>query len=568
MNLIRNCAIALAACLAILIPADAQAAWYEAQSDNFVIYADDSERDIRRFSENLERYHRAMEIITGRSVPPPSPSNRVVIFVVGNQRQLRRVLDTESRSIGGMYIPRAGASRAFVQDIRNRSGGYPHFSTVILLHEYAHHFLISTSRFAMPRWMSEGAAEFFASAIFNRDGSISIGLPAQHRASELYFADPVSVHELFDPSLYEANRGRGYDAFYGRSWLLYHFLQFKESRSGQLSEYWNKVRAGENGLEAAEEVFGDLDVLQLELENYLRSRGLQNYGIQAENLPIAEVTLRRLSRGEAEMMPIRMASQRGVTRERALDLLDDARDVAEEYPRDAGVLAALAESEFDAGNNAEAIAAADAAMAIDPARTNPYAQKGFALFRMAEEADDPDAAYAAAMVPFQDLNARENDHPLPLIYFYRSFAERGEEPSDNARAALERAAQLAPFDQGLWLQVAIMQAGEGKIDIARQSLEPLAANPHGGATATIATMMVDALEDVPDGEAFALGDLQAALVASIAEAEGTDEDADEAAGTARRQRDKEERADDSEGADTPSPSDPPNLEPLEPAEAR
>ncbi len=559
MTIARYCMGVIAAFIAVLAAPAANAAWYEAQSDNFVIYADDSERDIRRFSENLERYHRAMEIITGRTVAPPSPSNRVVIFVVGNQRQLRRVLDTRSRSIGGMYIPRAGASRAYVQDIRNRSGGYPHFSTVILLHEYAHHFLISTSRFAMPRWMSEGAAEFFASAIFNRDGSISIGLPAQHRANELYFADPVSVHELFDPELYEARRGRGYDAFYGRSWLLYHFLQFTPSRTGQMNEYWNKVRAGENGLEAAEEVFGDLDVLQLEVENYMRSRGLQNFGISAENLPIGEVTLRRLSRGEAEMMPIRMASQRGVTRERALELLEDARDVAREYPSDAGVLAALAESEYDAGNDAEAIAAADAAMAIDPARTNPYVQKGFALFRMAAEADDPDAAYAAAMGPMQDLNARENDHPIPLIYFYRSYIERGEEPSDNARAALERAAVLAPFDQNLWLQVAIMQAGEGKIDIARASLEPLTANPHGGRTAIIASAMVEALEDVAEGEQFALGDLQSALIASIAEMAGDDEEEGEKEGG-------EKGADDSEDADTDPDSEPSNLEPLEPDE--
>jgi len=154
----------LAAGLALIAASPAWAEWYEASSDHFVIYADDREKDIRTFAENLERYHSAMVFLTGLKVEKPSPSNRVVIFVVGNQRDMREL--SGSRTIGGFYIPRAGASRAFVQDIRNQKG-YPHFSTIVLLHEYVHHFLISSSRFAMPRWMSEGAAEFFAAATFN-----------------------------------------------------------------------------------------------------------------------------------------------------------------------------------------------------------------------------------------------------------------------------------------------------------------------------------------------------------------------------------------------------------------
>lgn len=239
----------------------AQAKWYEASSEHFVIYADDSERDIREFAENLEKYHSAMVLVSGRSVEAPSPSNRVTIFVVGSQRDIRKLSGSDSKSIAGFYVPRAGASRAFVQDIRNRSNGYPDFSTVILLHEYAHHFLIGSSRYAMPRWMSEGAAEFFASAGFNKDGSVQIGRPAMHRAGELHYADEVSVHELLDAELYEQRRRKGYDAFYGMSWALYHYLIFGEERKGQLDEYAGLVMQGKNSLEAAKEAFGDIDAL-------------------------------------------------------------------------------------------------------------------------------------------------------------------------------------------------------------------------------------------------------------------------------------------------------------------
>ena len=490
--------LAFMLCVGMAVPA--QADWHEASSEHFVVYADDSAKDVQRFAEMLERYHAAMSLITGRKPESPSPSNRVTIFAVGSERDIRK-LAGGSKTIAGFYIPRAGASRAFVPDIRLR-GSDTDFSMIVLMHEYAHHFLISSSRFGMPRWMSEGAAEFFASASFGRDGSMNIGKPAIHRAAELAFARDVPLRELLDHELYEAKRGKRYDAFYGRSWLLYHYLVFEESRAGQLAAYWKAVREGEPSLTAAEAAFGDLDELERALELYRAQRRMYNFKLTPEQVPIGPVTVRKVSDGMDEMLPVIIRSQRGVNEEQAAELLPDARKVAAKFPGDAGVLAALAEAEFDAGNDAEAIAAADRAIAIDPSIANAYVQKGYALFRMAEDADDQEAAYARAMEPFSALNRIENDHPLPLIYFYRSFVYRGAEPSETARHALERAAQLAPFDKSLWLNAALMQLREGKIAIARSSLEPLASDPHGGSMSAAVQQLLEVLEDAPEGEPF------------------------------------------------------------------
>ena len=487
----------LLALAAIATPA--QAKWYEASSDHFVIYADDSERDIRVFAENLEKYHAAMSLVTGREVEKPSPSNRVVIFVVGDQRDIRKLMGTDDRTLAGFYVPRAGASRAFVQDIRNKRNGYPDFSTIVLLHEYAHHFLISSSRFAMPRWIGEGAAEFFASASFNRDGSVQIGRPALHRAGELFYADEVTVEQLLDPDRYQAERGKGYDAFYGMSWALYHYLVFNEQRKGQLGNYLRLMREGSSSIEAGREAFGDIDQLDKEVERYLKQRKMLNFNFKPELISYGPISLRELPDGEAKMMDVRVVSQRGVSREEALELVGEARKIAARYPNDPGVLTALAEAEFDAGFDDAAIAAADAAIALDPSRPNAYVQKGYALFRKAGEAQDKDAAYREAMAALSALNRIENDHPIPLIYYHRSFAERGIPPNENARHALERASQLSPFDQGLAMNVALMHAEEGKIELARMGLEPLAANPHGGSLAGDARRFLTALENAEEG---------------------------------------------------------------------
>lgn len=520
----------VAAIAALFLAMPAHADWHVAESDHFVVYADDRWQDVQEFGEALERYHAALNVLQLRENTVPSPSNRLTVFVVGSAGKVRKLAGDNANNVAGFYVPRAGASRAFVPSI-SMSGRETDFSVTVLLHEYAHHYLMSHTPSALPRWVNEGAAEFYASAKFEKDGGISIGRPAYHRAAELSYANDVSVRELLDPELYARNKSRRFDAFYGKSWGLFHYLYFSAERNGQLGQYLQLIAAGTDQAEAAVAAFGDLDALDKELDRYLTQRRMKVYVLPPEMLSAAQVTVRRLSDGEAEIMPLRIRSQRGVSREEARELLPDVREIAAEFPQDAGVLAALAEAEYDAGNVDEAIAAADAAIAIDPTRKNAYVQKGFALFARAAEADDENAAaaYQEAMQPFSALNRLENDHPLPLIYYYRSFAQRGVEPNETAMHALDRAAQLAPFDHGLAINAALMHGQSGNIAMAQHYLGPVAANPHGGGAAREAQLLLDQLEDAEEGKPWRrrpvldLTDIVNAVAAKAAELE-QDED--------------------------------------------
>ncbi len=192
--------------LAILLSAGmatpAWADWQQAESDYFVVYADTRADDLKHFAQMLERYHKAMEIFTGRKVETPSPSNRVTIYMVGKDRNLRELYGNRNSNIAGFYISRAGGSVAFVPNIKIGSGE-PDFSLAVLLHEYAHHFLMSSSRHAVPRWVGEGSAEFFGSTNFPSNGNVEIGRPPYHRSGELAWLGDVAASELLDPELYE-----------------------------------------------------------------------------------------------------------------------------------------------------------------------------------------------------------------------------------------------------------------------------------------------------------------------------------------------------------------------------
>jgi tetratricopeptide (TPR) repeat protein len=481
-------------CLLLALPAAAHAGWMEASSPHFVVYANDSERDIARFAENLELYHHAMEKVTGVDTPDPSPSNRVTVYVVASDRAVQKLYGDGTSYVGGFYLPRAGGPLAIVPQVQVLKGQQAN-SMITLLHEYAHHFLISHSTLPMPRWMGEGAAEFFASAEFPGDGAIKIGMPAYQRAGELFYAKDVTVEQLLDPTAYDDGVRKGFDAFYGKSWLLYHYLTLGGTRNGQLRKYAALLAAGKSSPEAGREAFGDLGRLEKELDKYLNRRKMLTIAFAAGKLPAGRVSVRRLSAGEAAVMPLVIRSRRGVTREQANELVAEVREVAAEYKDDPAVFAELAEAEYDAGNDAAAIAASDAALALDPGRVNAYVQKGYALFRQAEVTQgDKDAAFKRAVEPFLALNRLENDHPLPLIYYFRSFAERGAKPPEQAVLGLMRAAELAPYDLGLRLNLAQYEIAAGDFAEARRNLVPVAYDPHGSPMTAGARALIERID--------------------------------------------------------------------------
>lgn len=486
------------ALILLVIPVAAQAKWLEASSQHFVVYADDSPANVRKFSEELERFHAATAIVTNvQNDVPPSPSNRVTVFVVRSIAQVQNLYGGNTSNVAGFYRAQAGRSIAFVPQV---SGGSREldFSKIILLHEYVHHFMMVNGSFALPRWMSEGTAEFLSSASFLRDGGVSLGRPANHRAGELFFGRDITAADLFDFDVSGKMRGSKYEAFYGKSWLLFHFLTFEESRRGQLTQYLKLLGEGKTSREAAEQAFGNLGVLERDLDRYIMRPRISAFNIPASGLRVGEITMRELSAGEAAMMAVRTRSNAGVTEGKMADgVLAQARSIAARFPQDAAVLSALAEAEFDAGNDSEAIAAADAALAIDSKQVNAYVQKGYALFRIARDAQDKDAAFRLARQPFLALNKLEPDHPLPLMYNYMTYSERGRTPTANAIAGLEQALALAPFDTSLRLMTARQQLRDGRREIAKSTLRPLVFNPHAGGMASRVRNVITKIDNEP-----------------------------------------------------------------------
>ena len=61
--------------IAFSVPAHAD--WHVAESDNFVIYADDQAKDLQAFGEALESYNAALNLLSKREATKPSPANHI-----------------------------------------------------------------------------------------------------------------------------------------------------------------------------------------------------------------------------------------------------------------------------------------------------------------------------------------------------------------------------------------------------------------------------------------------------------------------------------------------------------
>ena len=186
------------ACSAI---APAQAEWLEARSENFKVIGDMPEAELRRWSVRLEQYHGMLAYLLAaeRTVP-------LTVFVLDDLGAVQRA-GGGARNIAGFYSATAQAANAVVPERFRYDRGIEDYNPrSILLHEYAHHMLLSNVEMFMPGWAQEGLAEMFATAKFEDDGSVVIGDKNDSRADAMFGMSRWSVRRMLESDFNPPNR--------------------------------------------------------------------------------------------------------------------------------------------------------------------------------------------------------------------------------------------------------------------------------------------------------------------------------------------------------------------------
>lgn len=462
---------------AVLAATPANAEWWEAKSDHFIVYSETSSKAARSYADRLERFDHALRSLQGIGADEPlSDSRRLTVFRFGNSGDIGTLAG--SQDIAGFYIPRASGPVAFVP-AKEETFSKSLYKTArldaetVFFHEYGHHFMYRHFSAAYPSWYREAFAELNSTIKLNDDGSFELGAPPQSRASALLGGLNYSIKRML-----LSGTKPDYDDVYARytyGWLLTHYLTFGGTRKGQLQNYLKLINSSSDAASAARAAFGDLDKLESEVTSYKSRNRYPGATVRPVKAAAPQIALRRLAADEEAIMRVRIRSERGVDKKTAKDVAGDARAIAAKYPNSLAVQLALVEAEDDADRLDEAERAADAALAIDAKSVKAMLYKGRIYLRRAKA--DP-RHFETARIWLAKANRADLGHPSPLMEFYRTYHAAGVAPPEMAIAGLERAFELAPYDSKLRVLVARQLLVERRAPLALKVLLPLALSPH------------------------------------------------------------------------------------------
>ena len=487
------------AALALAITTPATAAWQQASSKHFIIYGDMSPAEMKDYASKLEMFDAAARLVRKMPDPDVGDGNRVQVLVVPSLLEVNRLYGAADSGIGGYYAGTVTGPYIVTPRKSRQILDYRKLEPeTVFFHEYTHHLMLQSTNVPMPMWLTEGFAEFLANPIFNDDGSISLGTPATHRAESLIKGRWAPLSDLLGGNMVTIGYAGFSGANYAQGWLLNHYLSFEPSRRGQIDTYVGRIGKGENSLNAARAVFGDLGTLDNQLRSYVRQKSLPSLRIESSKLTIPPVTITTLPPGAAEVMPFRMHSKTGYGSVSTAYVYGKVSDIARRHPGDLLVQRTLAEAAFDDKKYVEAEAAADAALKIDPRSTEAMVYKGRAILARAKKAKDP-ALFKAARQQFLTANKLDKEDPEVLYLYYRTYRAANEVAPKAAMDALTYAVTLAPRDSGVAVDLVMEHMRQKNWKAAADALRPLAYMPHAGQSAQNKALAVLRLLDADQG---------------------------------------------------------------------
>jgi hypothetical protein len=459
--------------LALMLPATARAEWREARSNHFIVYSEGSERQLRDFTEKLEKFHfilRTMHNVTR----DPSPI-KLRVYLMRNIDHVGRTFPGGGGGVAGYYIHR---TRGPIMVGTRGSGGQYSYGVdpeTILLHEYAHHFMYEYFPATYPTWYSEGFAEFWGATQIGANDVVEVGHAAADRLTSFQGNRWVSIDRLLAARNYGDARGN-IDLLYAQGWLLVRYLFENRERSGQLQTYLNAINAGRSYEDAMNEAFGeDARSLNNELRNFSGTRNFRVMRLPFRPIETGPIETRTVRPAEDALMMQEIRLGQGVTARDAPAFAAEVRRIAERFPDDPHALRMLAEAERLAGNTAAATAAPDALLRVAPRDARGLALRGLVradALRAAENGDE--AAWEATREPILAANRLDPNDPFILEAYYETFSAQGVLPPAHAQNALFRALELAPGDRRLRYRVASDFEQRDMIDEAIATIRPTA----------------------------------------------------------------------------------------------
>lgn len=450
--------------------APANAAWFKAETERFVVYGTGFEQSVRDYAVKLQTFDAVLRLYHPSTVNRKSET-KVQVFLVNRREDLRRVVPRLTADTAGVYM--ATNEGIFALALNNDVLG----KDDTLFHEYAHHFMLENFPVAYPVWFVEGFAEYFMTTEIKGD-RITVGGYNPNRAAYIFNVPWLPLDDLLSKPAYTLS-ATDRSMFYAQAWLLTHYMRSDPERAKKLDKAISDTAQGKDPLTAFKEAVGGAANLTTDLRRYRRLPTTVMTGLKLEHA--VKSSALPASADDLLLDNLRLIlSETGRTDQA---FLDGVRRKAARYPDDAFARATLARAEFVMGDVAKGEAILDDLLKASPTDPELLLQAGTSqVLAGIRNSAERDARFKAAK-PFL-IKAYQGDtgdfRPLYMYEFARSV-EPGF-PNDNDVNNLTEARFLAPAVKELSLRLGVALIAKNRLPEARRVLSPLMNDPHSRAT--------------------------------------------------------------------------------------
>ena len=464
---------------ALLLPTTAKAAWHEATSNHFIVYSAGSEQEARDFAAKLERFNFVLRTMR----PPPAGTNpglRLRVFLLRNQNAVQELA---GGGVAGYYVSDArglmlvGTRQRETRsnDIRSGRNEVELDPDSILFHEYTHHYTFQYFPAAYPVWYSEGYAEFWGSTRILDHDVVEVGLPANHRFSTFQALGWLPLNRVLAAHNYSEAPGENVFLLYAEGWLIVRYLFDHANRQAQINEYLRLVNQGVEFAEAARRAIPDMAAFDSELNAYSGGGRFSVVRLPFRTINVGPIAVRTLRPAEDALLLEEIRVSQGYRQIDAAGIASRVRGEASRFPDDPFAIRLILETQFLAGNNAEAVVAADRLLAIEPANARALMTKGLVQMAglVAAHSNDQAAWGVARQFLSRAVNAARQD-PVVLAAYYHSFRMQNVVPPEGAQNGLYDAMELAPSDDDLRYELARDYESRNMIPEAIAIIRPVA----------------------------------------------------------------------------------------------
>lgn len=451
-----------------LAPRAAEAKWLKAESPLFIVYSDGPEDQLKEFSGQLLEFDAMLRSIAGTRTPPTP--NKLTMYLVKGEDELRDIAPGISYGVAGFY--RAGPQGTLAVGLRRSI--LP--SSVILFHEYAHHFLHQYHHEAYPAWFTEGFAEYFSTALFS-DDVITLGSPLAQRLAELKYQHNPSERRVKRGDFLQFSRmirNQPVMLLHAQGWLTVHYFMSDTKRRAQMFAFLAAIDKGDEKEAAFAEAFGfPMSDFDRTMMNYINRNTFGGFRVPRKKEAAGLVTITPMP-ASADRLLLTHARLLAANEKRSGSLLRTVQREAAAFPDDQLAVETLALAEMKHGDFARADAALAKLETIAPEDANTPYLKALRFYYTGSD------AWAQMRAPAGKAFSLDKNHYRALYLYALAVLATGETPTQNTLNVLLLAQSLAPQVTEIALDTAVALARVGRVPEAQILLNTVAANPHAG----------------------------------------------------------------------------------------